>query len=78
MTHRFVEPHVLLDSLGRTEVPIPRLQLHKAPVVEQIGTIMTEAKMASVMPLPNARVPVVKFAVPQTATKVSHDPSTKL
>lgn len=46
------------------------LQGYRAPVIEQIGKLMAQAQMASVVTLPNARVPVVKFVVPETATKV--------
>ena len=35
-----------------------------------VGELMEAAGMADVLTLPKARVPVVKFTVPRTATKV--------
>lgn len=60
---------VSLLLFGQTK-RLSALQSYKGPLIEQIGNLASQAKMASVMPLPNARVPVVKFAVPETATKV--------
>ncbi len=36
----------------------------------ELGEVLREAGMAEVLPLPKARVPVVKFVVPETGTKV--------
>ena len=35
-----------------------------------MGDLMVDAGMVNVLPLPKARVPVVKFGVPETGTKV--------
>jgi len=39
--------------------------------VEQMGQLLEQAGMKDVLPLPKARVPVVKFVVGDTNTKVS-------
>ena len=46
------------------------LQAGKAEVVEQIGESLLAAGMTDVLPLPKARIPVVKFIIGKTATKV--------
>jgi len=46
------------------------LQTFKAEMVAELGQLMVGAGMAGVLPLPTARVPVLKFMVPQTGTKV--------
>ena len=38
--------------------------------MDQMGQLLEEAGMRGVLPLPKARVPVVKFVVPDTNTKV--------
>ena len=48
------------------------LQAGKAEVAGVVGELMEAAGMAEVLPLPKARVPVVKFVVPRTGTKVGH------
>ena len=52
------------------------LQGFKSDIVEAMGELMTEAGMKVVLPLPKARVPVVKFVVPETGTKVPWPPPT--
>ncbi|KAK9806970.1 hypothetical protein WJX72_009015 [[Myrmecia] bisecta] len=42
----------------------------KGEVVEQMAKLVEEAGMKDVLPLPKARVPVVKFVVGETGTKV--------
>lgn len=42
----------------------------KGEVAVAVGELMEAAGMADVLPLPKARVPVVKFVVPKTGTKV--------
>lgn len=44
-------------------------QAGKAEVAVAVGELMEAAGMAEVLPLPKARVPVVKFVAPQTGTK---------
>lgn len=39
--------------------------------MEQMGQLLEQAGMRDVLPLPKARVPVVKFVVGDTNTKVS-------
>lgn len=46
------------------------MQADKGEVVDQMGQLLEEAGMRDVLPLPKARVPVVKFVVPDTNTKV--------
>ena len=46
------------------------LQPDKGEIVEQMGQLLEGADMRDVLPLPKARVPVVKFVVPDTNTKV--------
>ena len=46
------------------------LQSTKGEVVDELGQLLTEAGMQNVLPLPKARVPVVKFVVPDNGTKV--------
>ena len=46
------------------------LQAAKGEVAVAVGELMEAAGMAEVLPLPKARVPVVKFVVPATGTKV--------
>ena len=46
-------------------------QAGKGEVVEQMGQLLEQAGMRDVLPLPKARVPVVKFVVTSTSTKVN-------
>ncbi len=44
-------------------------------MVDELGTLLVEAGMQNVLPLPKARVPVVKFVVPDNGTKArAHAP----
>ncbi|KAA6429974.1 MAG: Nucleotidyltransferase family [Trebouxia sp. A1-2] len=45
-------------------------QAGKGEIVEQMGQLLEQAGMRDVLPLPKARVPVVKFVVGDTNTKV--------
>ena len=47
------------------------LQNTKGEIVEELGELLNEAGMQNVLPLPKARVPVVKFVVGDNGTKVS-------
>lgn len=51
------------------------VQASKGEVVEQMGQLLEGAGMRDVLPLPKARVPVVKFVVGDTNTKVCHLPA---
>ena len=42
----------------------------KGEIVEELGDLLVEAGMQNVLPLPKARVPVVKFVVGENGTKV--------
>ena len=46
------------------------LQNTKGEIVEELGDLLVEAGMQNVLPLPKARVPVVKFVVGENGTKV--------
>jgi hypothetical protein len=46
------------------------VQAGKGEVASAVGELMEAAGMSDVLPLPKARVPVVKFVVPGTKTKV--------
>lgn len=46
------------------------LQNTKGEIVEELGDLLVEAGMQNVLPLPKARVPVVKFMVGENGTKV--------
>ena len=46
------------------------MQAGKGEVVEEMGQLLERAGMRDVLPLPKARVPVVKFVVTDTNTKV--------
>lgn len=46
------------------------VQAGKGEIVDQMGQLLEQAGMRDVLPLPKARVPVVKFVVPDTNTKV--------
>ena len=46
------------------------VQAGKGEVVEEMGQLLERAGMRDVLPLPKARVPVVKFVVTDTNTKV--------
>lgn len=48
------------------------VQSTKGEIVEELGGLLTEAGMQNVLPLPKARVPVVKFVVGENGTKVGH------
>ena len=43
----------------------------KAAVVEEMGRLFLAAGLKDVLPLPKARVPVVKLVTPSTSTKVT-------
>jgi hypothetical protein len=47
------------------------VQNTKGEVVDQLGQLLVEAGMQNVLPLPKARVPVVKFVVGDNGTKVA-------
>lgn len=51
------------------------MQAGKGEVVEEMGQLLERAGMRDVLPLPKARVPVVKFVVNDTNTKVEATPS---
>ena len=53
------------------------MQAGKGEIVEQMGELLEEAGMRDVLPLPKARVPVVKF-VADTSTKVRPSPAQSL
>ena len=42
----------------------------KGEIVEELGDLLMEAGMQNVLPLPKARVPVVKFVVGDNGVKV--------
>ena len=46
------------------------VQNTKGEIVEELGELLVEAGMQNVLPLPKARVPVVKFVVGENGTKV--------
>ena len=48
------------------------MQNTKGEVVEELGELLVEAGMQNVLPLPKARVPVVKFVVGENGTKVNN------
>lgn len=48
------------------------LQAAKAEAVEQMEQLLQEAGMQDILALPKARVPVIKFVVGATGTKVLH------
>ena len=48
------------------------LQAAKAEAVEQMEELLQEAGMKDILALPKARVPVIKFVVGATGTKVCH------
>lgn len=48
-------------------------QAAKGEVASEVGEVLKAAAMAEVLPLPKARVPVVKFVVPETGTKVRYE-----
>ena len=54
------------------ECPGCAAQNTKGEVVEELGGLLVEAGMQNVLPLPKARVPVVKFVVGENGTKVSY------
>ena len=51
-------------------VPVSVWQNTKGEIVEELGDLLMEAGMQNVLPLPKARVPVVKFVVGDNAVKV--------
>ena len=51
-------------------VPVPVRQNTKGEIVEELGDLLMEAGMQNVLPLPKARVPVVKFVVGDNSVKV--------
>lgn len=55
-------------------MPGLRAQNTKGEVVDQLGQLLVEAGMQNVLPLPKARVPVVKFVVGDNGTKVAPCP----
>jgi len=50
--------------------PFCILKNTKGEIVEELGDLLVEAGMQNVLPLPKARVPVVKFVVGENGTKV--------
>ena len=42
--------------------------------MDELGQLLVETGMQNVLPLPKARVPVVKFVVPDNGTKVHSPP----
>ncbi len=46
------------------------VQTFKAVLVGEMGQLAVGAGMASVLPLPSARTPVLKFTIPETGTRV--------
>ena len=46
----------------------------KGEIVEELGDLLMEAGMQNVLPLPKARVPVVKFVVGDNGVKVGQSP----
>lgn len=50
--------------------PAGAVQNTKGEIVEELGELLVEAGMQNVLPLPKARVPVVKFVVGENGTKV--------
>lgn len=54
----------------RPACPPDPCQAAKGEVAVAVGKLMEAAGMAEVLTLPKARVPVVKFVVPRTGTKV--------
>lgn len=50
------------------------MQAGKGEIVDEMGLLLEQAGMRDVLPLPKARVPVVKFVVPDTNTKVRLQP----
>lgn len=53
-----------------SDSPLCILQNTKGEIVEELGELLVEAGMQNVLPLPKARVPVVKFVVGENGTKV--------
>ena len=51
-------------------VPVSVWQNTKGEIVEELGDLLMEAGMQNVLPLPKARVPVVKFVVRDNSVKV--------
>ena len=51
-------------------VPVSVRQNTKGEIVEELGDLLMEAGMQNVLPLPKARVPVVKFVVGDNSVKV--------
>ena len=62
----------LLTQKSTTECPVCAAQNTKGEVVKELGELLVEAGMQNVLPLPKARVPVVKFVVGENGTKVSY------
>ena len=52
------------------DCPVFAVQNSKGEIVEELGELLAEAGMQNVLPLPKARVPVVKFVVGENGTKV--------
>ena len=51
-------------------MPVSVWQNTKGEIVEELGDLLMEAGMQNVLPLPKARVPVVKFVVRDNSVKV--------
>ena len=51
-------------------MPVSVWQNTKGEIVEELGDLLMEAGMQNVLPLPKARVPVVKFVVGDNSVKV--------
>lgn len=67
------EPRIIHQSAvsGKWLPLLACVQAAKGEVATELGDVLREAGMSEVLPLPKARVPVVKFVVPETGTKVS-------
>ena len=63
-------PTTLTTTRPRTTRRCAAPQAGKGEVAAAVGELMEAAGMGEVLPLPKARVPVVKFVVPATGTKV--------
>ena len=64
---------MLAEQPARTSIRwLCCLQAAKAEAVEQMEELLQEAGMQDILALPKARVPVIKFVVGATGTKVSH------
>lgn len=60
----------VVGACGVAEGGSWRWQSTKGEIVEELGELLSKAGMQNVLPLPKARVPVVKFVVADNGTKV--------